>query len=117
MLEQSTKDGLSDFSPESVLLGKERFAVFETALKAMPRMRRRIFLLVRGAIATLDICACNTELPTQHILFKLATADFTRCPILFGAAKRAHHPASGVVARRLGTHWRRKRRKVEIGRA
>src|SRR3546814_4596952 len=78
MLEQSTKDGLSDFSPESVLLGKELFAVFETALKAMPRMRRRIFLLVRGAIATLDICACNTELPTQHILFKLATADFTR---------------------------------------
>ena len=48
MLEQATTDGLSDFSPENVLLGKERFAVFETALKAMPRMRRRIFLLVRA---------------------------------------------------------------------
>src|SRR3546814_13195761 len=78
----------------------------------MPRMRRRIFLLVRGAIATLDICACNTELPTQHILFKLATADFTRCPILFGEAKRAHHQASGVVARRLGLDRRRNRRTV-----
>src|SRR3546814_14321781 len=99
MLEQSTKDGLSDFSPESVLLGKERFAVFETALKAMPRMRRRIFLLVRGAIATLDICACNTELPTQHILFKLATADFTRCPILFGEDRKSVVLGKSVLVR------------------
>jgi RNA polymerase sigma-70 factor (ECF subfamily) len=46
--DQAATDGLSDFSPENVLLAKERFVVFETALKAMPKMRRRIFLLVRA---------------------------------------------------------------------
>lgn len=39
---------LSEFSPERVLLEKERFAIFEEALRAMPKMRRRIFLLVRA---------------------------------------------------------------------
>lgn len=38
---------LSETSPERVLLAKERFAIFEEALRAMPTMRRRIFLLVR----------------------------------------------------------------------
>ncbi|WP_213980905.1 RNA polymerase sigma factor [Sphingomonas sp. dw_22] len=39
---------LSESSPERVLLAKERFALFEEALRAMPKMRRRIFLLVRA---------------------------------------------------------------------
>lgn len=39
---------LSESSPERVLLAKERFAVFEEALRAMPKLRRRIFLLVRA---------------------------------------------------------------------
>ncbi|RIA46249.1 RNA polymerase sigma-70 factor (ECF subfamily) [Hephaestia caeni] len=39
---------LSESSPERVLLAKERFAIFEEALRAMPKMRRRIFLLVRA---------------------------------------------------------------------
>lgn len=39
---------LSETSPERVLLAKERFAVFEEALRAMPKLRRRIFLLVRA---------------------------------------------------------------------
>lgn len=39
---------LSESSPERVLMAKERFAVFEEALRAMPKMRRRIFLLVRA---------------------------------------------------------------------
>lgn len=41
-------DPVSELSPERVLLAKERYAVFEKALKAMPAMRRRIFLLVRA---------------------------------------------------------------------
>ncbi|MBV2149958.1 RNA polymerase sigma factor [Sphingobium sp. AS12] len=39
---------LSEPSPERVLLAKERFAIFEEALRAMPKMRRRMFLLVRA---------------------------------------------------------------------
>jgi RNA polymerase sigma factor (sigma-70 family) len=43
----SEADRLSDLSPERVLIAKEKFAVFEAALKKMPVMRRRIFLMVR----------------------------------------------------------------------
>lgn len=42
------EDNLSDLHPERVLLAKEQFAVFEAALKKMPAMRRRIFLMVRA---------------------------------------------------------------------
>jgi RNA polymerase sigma-70 factor (ECF subfamily) len=40
-------DDVSELSPERVLQDEERMAVFGTALRAMPKLRRRIFLLVR----------------------------------------------------------------------
>ena len=45
---QADAEELSESSPERVLLAKERFAVFEEVLRAMPKLRRRIFLLVRA---------------------------------------------------------------------
>jgi len=48
ILSQADTEELSETSPERVLLAKERFAVFEEALRAMPKLRRRIFLLVRA---------------------------------------------------------------------
>lgn len=40
-------ESLAELSPERVLLAKERLAIFEEAVKAMPAKRRRIFLMVR----------------------------------------------------------------------
>lgn len=42
------EEQLSDFSPERVLLGRERLALLERVVAAMPPMRRRVFLLVRA---------------------------------------------------------------------
>lgn len=42
------EEQLSDFSPERVLLGRERLALLEQVVAAMPPMRRRVFLLVRA---------------------------------------------------------------------
>lgn len=43
----ATDDSQSDFSPEDVLIAKERLAVFERTLLKMPLLRRQIFLMVR----------------------------------------------------------------------
>lgn len=40
-------EDVSELSPERVLEDEERMAVFGAALRAMPKLRRRIFLLVR----------------------------------------------------------------------
>jgi RNA polymerase sigma-70 factor (ECF subfamily) len=45
---QHIADPVSDSSPERVLLGKERLEIFKGALRTMPKLRRRIFLLVRA---------------------------------------------------------------------
>lgn len=45
---QATTDQLSESSPERVLLAKEQLALFEKVLEAMPKLRRRIFLMVRA---------------------------------------------------------------------
>jgi len=47
-IDEAGGEGVSDLSPERVLLAQERFALLEQALRAMPAMRRRIFLLTRA---------------------------------------------------------------------
>lgn len=47
-MEARAADGeMSVISPERVLIGKERFEVFKSAVASMPLQRRRIFLLCR----------------------------------------------------------------------
>lgn len=45
---EAGQDEISELSPERVAMGQERFALFEQALRSMPAMRRRIFLLTRA---------------------------------------------------------------------
>ncbi len=42
------EEGVSELSPERVALAQEHFGLLEQALRAMPVMRRRIFLLIRA---------------------------------------------------------------------
>lgn len=81
---QSTDHTLSDLHPERVLLAKEQFAVFEAALKKMPAMRRRIFLMVRAegltAAAVARRFAISESAAHKHVSRALAdcAAAFAR---------------------------------------
>lgn len=46
--ESEDEEHVSELSPERVALARERYALFEQALRSMPAMRRRIFLLTRA---------------------------------------------------------------------
>ncbi len=55
-VESGDEEPISELSPERVALARERYALFEQALRAMPAMRRRIFLLTRAeGLAVADV--------------------------------------------------------------
>lgn len=78
---------LSESSPERVLLAKERFAIFEEALKAMPKMRRRIFLLVRAEGRTPREVAGQFGL-TEGAVYKHVQRALEDCAHAFAKAER-----------------------------
>lgn len=74
-------------SPERVLLEKERFAVFEQALRAMPKMRRRIFLLVRVEEQPARAVAQRFGL-TEAAVYKHVQRAVQDCAAAFARAER-----------------------------
>ncbi|MFZ5748084.1 MAG: RNA polymerase sigma factor [Pseudomonadota bacterium] len=78
---------LSDSSPERVLLEKERFAIFEEALGTMPKMRRRIFLMVRAEGRAPRDVARQFGL-TESAVYKHVQRALQDCAHAFARAER-----------------------------
>lgn len=84
---QSNADILSEITPERVLLAKEQFAVLETALKAMPPMRRRIFLMVRVEGLSPAVLARRFAL-SEGAVHKHVSRAFADCVAAFNKAEK-----------------------------
>jgi RNA polymerase sigma factor (sigma-70 family) len=82
------EEGLSEFSPERVLLGKERLALLEKTLAGMPSTRRRIFLLVRAEGLTVKEVAQQFGM-SQRAIYRHISRAVLECEAAFEAAERS----------------------------
>jgi RNA polymerase sigma-70 factor (ECF subfamily) len=87
MRRSAQEEGLSDFSPERVLLGKERLALLEETLARMPAMRRRIFLLVRAEGMRPKDVAHQFGMAERSVYQHVSRA-MRECEAAFAAAER-----------------------------
>jgi RNA polymerase sigma-70 factor (ECF subfamily) len=81
------EEGLSDFSPERVLLGKERLTLLEHILAGMPSTRRRIFLLVRAEGLTVQEVAKQFGM-SERAIYRHISRAVLECEAAFEAAER-----------------------------
>ncbi|WP_116811350.1 RNA polymerase sigma factor [Steroidobacter cummioxidans] len=80
-------DDVSELSPERVLQDEERMAVFGAALRAMPKLRRRIFLLVRVEEQSPRDVAQQFGL-TEAAVYKHIQRALQDCVCAFAAAEK-----------------------------
>lgn len=87
LLRAAQEEQAADFSPECLLLARERLALLESVIARMPPLRRRVFLLVRAegmkSAEVARLCGIAERTVYQHVF--RAMKD---CEAAFAAAEK-----------------------------